>query len=467
MTTVLKLARQRRGRNATIYKWLRDRTSPIDYGKKYKGHPIHCNKNADVLNAFRTGHWLSRMTNDDFDAHFEDRETFYFTANGSPRCPEILVMIDIDCHGRGTLAGALEFARHLRDHHYPNLYFETSTNGNGVHAYVIVEKADLGDECVNDLLKRLDKHLKGILAHQDFDVELVEVKGTCPIFVWGTEKGQLTNYRSGQLAKLPRERDRFDELKKTTKIKAIDLFRLAPVQNDRSPRLKLHHQPQQHACGSITGKVISDAELSQLSGHYGKVAALLLDNHPLRTTGRALATVEDVAIFLMSLRFFTQNMNIDGSLPQARFKGLWEALFLTGDVGRPFDDKRFAVIRNYLSSLGLLDWEDETFVVGDVLRRGRACKWKANDLLMGMLDWERVGTSEVSAAEVSATEEERREEASLAGTHIQRTVELLTRQSDEAIIRPMQVEDNCCWRLNPDEIARFVTTIDLQLGLAA
>jgi len=467
MTTVLKLARQRRRRTATIYKWLRDRISPIDYGKKHEGHPIHCNKNVDVVNAFTLGHWLSRMKNDDFDAHFEDRETFYFTANGSPRCPEVLVMIDIDCHQRGTLDGALEFARHLRDHHYPNLYFEISTNGNGVHAYVVIEKLDLGDECVNDLLKRLDNHLKGILAEQEFDVELVEVKGTCPVFVWGTVKGQLTNYRSGQLAKLPRERHRFDELKKTTKIKSIDLFRLPPVQDDRAPRLRLHHRPQQQVCGSISGRAISDAELSQLSGHYGKVATLLLDNHPLRTKGRALATVEDVAIFLMLLRFFTQNMNLDGSLPQARFKGLWEALFLAGDVSRPFDDKRFAVIRNYLSSLGLLDWEDATFVVGDVFRSGRACKWKANDLLMGMLDWERAVTSAAETAEVSATDEERREEASLAGTHIQRTVELLTQEPDEAVIRPVQVEDNCCWRLNPDEIARFVTSIDLQLGLAA
>ncbi len=45
-----------------------------------------------------------------------------------------------------------------------------------------------------------------------------------------------------------------------------------------------------------------------------------MENHVLRTSGRAVVTAEDVAIFLMLLRFFTLNMNEDGTLPQVRFK---------------------------------------------------------------------------------------------------------------------------------------------------
>jgi len=51
--------------------------------------------------------------------------------------------IDIDCHKTGTLEGAIAFANHLKDTLFPNLYFEVSTNGNGVHGYIIIEKADL------------------------------------------------------------------------------------------------------------------------------------------------------------------------------------------------------------------------------------------------------------------------------------------------------------------------------------
>jgi hypothetical protein len=473
MKTTHQTTRRRRERQTTIYRWLRDRTSAIDYGLKHDGHPIHANRNQDVIEAFNSGRWLSRMTNAKFDAHFECLKTFYFAGNGKTRSGETLVMIDIDCHSAGTLEGALAFARFLREHHFPNLYFEVSTNGRGVHAYIIVEKFDLHAECVNALLKRLDQHLKTILAGTDFDVELVEVKGTCPVFVWGMEKGQLSNYKSGQLAKLPREHHRFDELQKTARIKSIDLFRLSPTENDCAPRpARLHSAaPDSAAVGSITGRVISQDELSQLRGHYAKVASLLLDNHQLRTTGRTVVTIQDVAIFLMLLRFFTQNMNVDGTLPQARFKGLWTALCDSDDLDRPCDDKRFAVIRNYLSSLGLLNWEDEHFVVGNGVRRGRACKWKASDLLMSMLRWESVETVEpviLSTSSVSSsTDREEERGTSLAGTHLLNTVRNLVRMPEHEAIRPVEVVDNTCWRINPDEIARYLTPLEVELGVAA
>ena len=46
---------------------------------------------------------------------------------------------------------------------FPNLYFEVSTNGNGVHGYVVIEKADLGSVILNELSRRLQQHLRQIL----------------------------------------------------------------------------------------------------------------------------------------------------------------------------------------------------------------------------------------------------------------------------------------------------------------
>ena len=114
----------------------------------------------------------------------------------------------------------------------------------------------------------------------------------------------------------------------------------------------------------MTGKMIGEGELAQLAegGHYLNVAATLLGTHTLKTTGRTVVTAEDVAIFLACLKFFTGRMNADGTLPVRRFEGLWSALYEAGDVGRAFDCHRFKAIRDYLSGLGLLDWEDRTFV---------------------------------------------------------------------------------------------------------
>ncbi len=86
-------------------------------------------------------------------------------------------------------------------------------------------------------------------------------------------------------------------------------------------------------------------------------------------------------------------MNEDGSLPWKRFAGLWTALYKAKDIDRAFDAKRFAALRNYLSSLELLDWTDDTYKQGHwekgVKVGGIACKWKASDVLMGMLKGER------------------------------------------------------------------------------
>src|SRR5262249_35025534 len=109
-------------------------------------------------------------------------------------------------------------------------------------------------------------------------------------------------------------------------------------------------------------------------------------------SGRVAVTVEDVAVFLLLLRFFTNNMNNNGTLPWARFEALWTALYHAGDVERGFNPKRFAAVRNHLSSLVvdgevLLEWEDETYSAG------RACKWRASEKLMNMIEQEREETS--------------------------------------------------------------------------
>ena len=49
-----------------------------------------------------TGRRLSRLRNADMADHFAGRKTFYFTADGRSAAPEVLINIDIDCHGSGT-----------------------------------------------------------------------------------------------------------------------------------------------------------------------------------------------------------------------------------------------------------------------------------------------------------------------------------------------------------------------------
>ena len=131
--------------------------------------------------------------------------TFYFAGTSQPKNPNTLVLIDIDCKKTGTLKGAMEFAGHLEKHHFPNLYIEGSTHGNGAHGYFVLEKEDYGATYINDLmLHRLQPGLRQIMQEQGFDVENVEIKGTLPVIVWGDKKMEVTNKQSGKLAKLTR-----------------------------------------------------------------------------------------------------------------------------------------------------------------------------------------------------------------------------------------------------------------------
>ncbi len=423
-----------------IYTWIRQRTSPFCYGIKSKaGHPVHCNRNDDVLyhfQALKVGMWgrrLSRLKNKDMSDHFSGKKTFYFTADGRSSVPEVLVNIDIDCHGSGSLEGAIAFAEHLKATQFPGLYFEASTNGNGVHGFIVVVKRNLGDEGLNSVLGWLDKWLKAELSKGVWDVEDVEVKGHCPEFTWGFGKYELKTYKSGQLAKLPREAlTRAEELLGTTRIAVDELRRLkvpatkvgsivpepgklrcprpvvveqierevAAVKSDASVVFKVEQTLQMSAVvetigktvsGSIVGRHFGDEELAKLKGGYLSLAKDLLGEKRLVATGRKVVTEGDLAVFLMLLRFFSLNMNVDGSLPTARWREMWTALFEAGDIERGWCHHRFARMRNFLSDKDLIDWQDEDFVVGVYGDDGRfipgkAAKWRADSKFMSMFD---------------------------------------------------------------------------------
>ena len=126
-------------------------------------------------------------------------------------------MIDIDCHnGIGTLQGALAYAQFLKDTYFPNLYFESSTNGKGAHGYFVLQKDGVKPEIVNALFGQLQAYLRQTIY--GFDIETWKSKAAVPSSYWGSKRGEVTNYKSGTLAKIPRNAGRFEELRNTTTI---------------------------------------------------------------------------------------------------------------------------------------------------------------------------------------------------------------------------------------------------------
>lgn len=208
---------------------------------------------------------------------------------------------------------------------------------------------------------------------------MIEIKGTCPIVTW--RNGKPASYTAGQLAKLPRQIERFEELKATTRLTFAGIIELteriqAGIEQPSKPC-----KTEKKRNGSVSGRQIDVSHLPK----YIALAERLMGTNELKTTGRQVVTAEDIAIFLMLLKYLTQNMNEDGTLPHARFKRFWNAVYEAGDIDRAFDNKRFAAIRNYMSSLNLLEWADNTYSLGNDVEKGRACKWKASADLLTIL----------------------------------------------------------------------------------
>ena len=83
---------------------------------------------------------------------------------------------------------------------------------------------------------------------------------------------------------------------------------------------------------------------------------------------------------LAMIRACTLHPNPDGSLPVKRIWAIWDAAYEAGDTTRAFCYHRFKAIRNMLADMGFLEWDDSTY------RFGRACKWRASEELMGMME---------------------------------------------------------------------------------
>ncbi len=146
--------------------------------------------------------------------------------------------------------------------------------------------------------------------------------------------------------------------------------------------------------GPISCRHFGDDELAKIKGSYLSLAKELLGDKQLMAGGRKVVTEEDVAVFLMLHSFFTNNMNVEGSLPIAGWREMRKALHEAGDIDRAWCHHRFSRIWNFLDGKDLIAWEDDEFILGVVgedgrFTPGRASKWfDCEELMRRMAEME-------------------------------------------------------------------------------
>ena len=293
-------------------------------------------------------------------------------------------MIDIDVlKGKmlGSPEGARHFAAYLRTW-FPDLYVEASTGGKGQHAYLLVRKPGICAKEVKAALKHLEQWLRQ--RSRGFDIEIVEVKGTPPVVKY-RDGGSIESITYGTFAKLPRDVSRFSEWANATTVTIADLLALPLVEEVVETQPEIQEIADKHqSCGSISGKNISQDEL-ELMPTWERFFKQARKNAPLRGD-RWAVTETDFAQAVVLLRFFMENRNPDGSLPQRRVQELWKALYEAGDFTRPWNHHRWKAIRNWLSEMGWLEWQDHRYQIGTGRGDGQACKWRPHEDFVQLLD---------------------------------------------------------------------------------
>ena len=419
--TPRKTARKAPSLEVEVLRFLIDRISDKDWGtdtrtRRVRDKPVpHANTasriqaalNSDPLSSGRRA-FVSSITHRMLWEHQVGKRTLCFTGTGRIRDLESLFLIDVDCKDQPNPSQARQLLDDLMaDPNLPdfaNLFVENSTSGGGAHAYgVLVKTPGIDDVTVNGGLKCLQAYLRRRLAEGHKlglygDISDVELKGGCPVFEW--EKGRCVHVQCGQLAKVP--------------VTALDRPRefLALARIHHSVMRRLRHQPiefpqpsspesttapnpaSSERKGSTRTHPIPRAIVERIGSEYLAVAQSFAPE-PILTSSlsdRHVATAEDVAIYLAITAYITLHQGEDKAMPSRRIGAIWTAMYKSREVGRPHCVKRVAAIRNHLSDLGLIDWQDERYwspdkagKLGCETRKGVCCKYSLSTELMAEL----------------------------------------------------------------------------------
>lgn len=407
-----KAGKKRRAKATPEMKWLKELICPFVYGEKTPvGVRPSITKEA-FIGRWNMGLGLPSLPNYKLLDHFLGKETLYFMAHGWEKVKRILVMIDIDVLkslGLGTPEGARKFAAHLKTI-WPDLYFEVSTSGQGIHGYFILRKRWADAKQTNAALKRLEAWLRAEAKKIGADIEQVEIKGTCLDLT--LEDGLAQCVKFGVLAKLPRDVARFAEWQETTVLRVQDLERsqfdvnenevVAPapepvmdepveVMKWPTPKAETSTKKVKKAivAGSVSGKFINDDELAAIPAFERLYREWVGPNDLMARKFRV--TAHDFAVAMVLLRHFKADPSWNGGLPVRRAGKLWKGLKDAGDTDRGWNHHRWKKIRDFLSARGHIDWTDHRYEVPTVVKdengkkdqkkskRGIACKWAITD----------------------------------------------------------------------------------------
>lgn len=284
------------------------------------------------------------------------------TGNGDPGAPETPVMIDVDAKRTPSLDQALEFLRDLgAEPEFSGLFFDPSPSVQSAHGYFVLAKQERGispEGCgqprytdargVNEALNGLQAHRRHRLTEQQRqelfgDLTDVGVKITC-MTTDRDRRGRFTRVNCGQLGKLPEAAfHRQKEFLGMARVPEAVIRRLGgealnaprgPVSTRKTCIEDAGSAPGRTFRGSTRSHPIPRRVIERIGSEFSVIAHQLMPE-PIRTSGRHVATTEDMAIFLAIAGWISRGQGASPAMPIARIQALRTAMYQAGEVTRP------------------------------------------------------------------------------------------------------------------------------------
>jgi hypothetical protein len=297
-----------------------------------------------------------------------------FKISNNPNSTKHCIYIDYDIkRGQGTVDDVNRFFKFLTENGFSHLP-KPIINANGGGAILLVDclvsRNHLGiiktvdDETWNKTVKAFGKQLEAIAISLGCQFSEVAAYGTIPVPVYDKHFKDVVNLKFDDkfLFKCPPD----DSWIKTS----VPFSSLTDFIDGQLP-LKLDIQ-----------NVSDDKQKSRVGSTFEKAAerveriykAIMHDNtRPVSVKcGRKTRniTARMTAEYIYAITCLKPNP--DGTMPHRRVGGFISFMYREGVFQHGYDPTVLSTVRDYMSSKGICDWEDNTYA------RGSACKWQIN-----------------------------------------------------------------------------------------
>jgi hypothetical protein len=294
------------------------------------------------------------------------------------------VYFDFDCHTTGSVEDTKVLAAVVKTA-FPTCS-EFVFSERGASGWLVVDSSMYSPAEYNRLLRRIQDYYQKTARERKLDIEHVEVKGRVYEHTWDDRGRELKVVKAGDLIKCPPHESYLAAdaisaaLFEDEKYDTVETSPLRSEVGSGTAKPAPTHSAE-NTWGSFRPRLVTE----EMQARIPDLVQFVREQFPDRPTrcdhGKRIITDQAFAELLLAL--FLLKPNLDGTNPSARHREFVVALHEQGVFSWAWNPYVYTAVRNYLSSKGSIDWQDETYRFRS---SGTAMKWTLDSVLADQVD---------------------------------------------------------------------------------